>query len=85
MGIRRNTIVPPLAVLLILLLLPALYMGAYYALLKDQISLASPPAPGVPFDLMLEPVYRIDSPIVDTALEPAHRIDRALRPDYWGS
>ena len=70
-------------VLLIALALPTAYMVTYYALLKGQISLASPPAPGVPFDLMLEPVYRWDHPLVEKVLEPAHRVDKVIRESHW--
>ncbi len=72
-----------IALALVLLLPPGLYLGAYYALLVDQISLASPPPPGVPFDPILRPVYRNHYPVVESALEPAHQVDRILRPGYW--
>lgn len=68
--------------LIVLILVPA-YLGTYYALLVDRVSFASPPAPGVPFDLMLEPVYRTENSYVKAFLEPAHQLDRRLRPEYW--
>ncbi len=61
-----------IAVVIAALMLPAVYMGAYYAMI----------APDVPF-IGPEPTYRIDSPVVDNALRPAHRVDRWMRPDRW--
>ena len=73
----------PVIVVAMLLLLPFVYMATYYVMLTDQISLASPPAMGVPYDLKLEPVYRWDHPVVEKVMEPAHRIDKIIRSSYW--
>ena len=56
-----------------LLLLLGAYMGAYYAMLKPfQIAFGNP-----------LPIYRSDSELVRSALAPAHRLDRLMRPSYW--
>ena len=67
------------AILLVIVLLPAAYMGAYYALLKERFY-TGPRSPWSPV-----PVYHIEASWLDSALGPAHDIDREIRPDYWKS
>jgi hypothetical protein len=63
-----------------LALLCVAYLGSYYALLKGMITPSGGGAPVV----YSEPVYRSEASFVRAGLEPAHRLDRWIRPGYWG-
>ena len=75
MGRRR--IVRVAAVMLAVVLLPAAYMGAYFALLR------SPLIVGKPNNSRRVPLYRVSNAWVSSALAPGHQIDRLIRPGYW--
>ena len=59
-----------------ILLLFGAYMGAYYVLLVGPIDF------GHRSNVL--PVYRSSMQGTDTVMWPAHRLDRLIRPDYWG-
>ena len=61
----------------LLLVLPASYMGAYYGLVQRGLpwSWRSP---------AYTAEYRIGGEAAETFFWPAHRIDRRIRPEYWG-
>ena len=61
------------AVLLVIVLLPAGYLGAYYAMV-DRVYL----------EWETIPDYRVEGDAVNVFFEPAHWIDRSIRPGYWG-
>ncbi len=74
------------------LILPALYMGAYYALLVGPVvgktSRPTHTSSGTTisypdFEFVAIRLYRIDSPTLQRVLEPARRVDRWIRPDRW--
>ena len=72
-----------LAVLLLLIVvLPAAYMGTYYALLVGKRALTIEEwISGAPVEPL--PEYRFDDPVVNSGLAPAHQVDRFLRGEYW--
>ena len=63
--------------------LPAVYVGAYFALLtgKHYALPGIKVPPGTKLDI--EPSYRIAG--VAHLLAPVHSADRVLRPDYWST
>jgi hypothetical protein len=62
----------------LLLLLPALYVGSYYALVEQYLT-----GPGW-HQLHREPRYRyIDCEPVRLLYRPMYQIDRQVRPAYW--
>jgi hypothetical protein len=64
----------------VLLLLLALYVGSYFALVKTSVSpLVS--VNGVPTPYV--PRYRFGGPPVYIIYAPIHWVDRRMRPDYW--
>ena len=58
-------------ILVVFLLLPAAYMGAYFALVIHTPTFVGPWVS-----------YRIDG--VEPFFRPPHWLDRQLRRDYWG-
>ena len=60
-----------------IVLLPAAYMGAYYAVLNHEL-VAMNDNWGA-----YQPVYRLDFPGVKTFFRPAHEVDRLIRPGEW--
>jgi len=75
---RRPSLAPLVAVVLAAVLLPAAYMGIYYAMLKGGVR--SKDSYGV---LIIVPDYRVGGKVVSRLLVPAHEIDRFFRPVYW--
>ena len=69
------------ALLLVIVLLPAGYMGAYYAMLTE------PPAPSSGYDCTVYadwlPYYRVQNATVYRFFKPAHKVDQRLRPHRW--
>jgi hypothetical protein len=65
------------------------YIGSYYAMLGPEWNRLKPP-PGwigppvrprrAPWE---QPEYRIEHDAVRTFLEPAHQLDRLIRPKRW--
>ena len=51
------------------------YMGSYYALLEGRWNF---------HDGGNEAEYRVENKWLRNTLEPAHQLDRLIRPDYWG-
>ena len=67
------------AALLVIVLLPSGYMGAYYAMLDDTRAVQES-ADGW---AMLVPSYRLQGEAVECFFRPAHEVDQWLRPGYW--
>ncbi len=63
-----------------MLLIPSLYMGAYYALLEPT-SVFSLAYDGTGFKQM--PDYSIGGEGVQTFFNPIHCLDRLVRPSHW--
>ena len=63
--------------LLVIVLLPVGYMGAYYSLVDPQTYLRI----GLPSVTYAE--YRIGGDASKVLFWPAHQCDRAIRPNYW--
>lgn len=53
------------------------YFGAYFRLLRDR-RLAL-----VDLRVDVRPVYVVDSQFISAVLEPAHQVDKQVRPRYW--
>ncbi len=69
-----------LTVVVVLLLLPAVYVGLYYATVEKGFFVATSPGPL----LSWWPEYcGSRSKVVQTIFSPAHTLDRILRPDHW--
>ena len=78
---RSNATANIAAILLVIALLPAGYMGAYYLMLDNSAD---------SFDSVLfalggekRPVYRVRNEFVADIFWPAHQIDRSIRPAHW--
>ena len=70
--------------LAVLLSLPALYAGAYFALIRRE-SVAIKDGLGITF-VVRWPKYRIEGRAVRRFFAPIHRIDvKHLRGDYWAN
>lgn len=69
--------------LLLILLLPAGYMGAYYAML-DGIEVREPAldSRGL-WKIAFVPMYRVDGQFVESFFSPAQCIDRHIRWERW--
>ncbi len=75
MGQKRSFTVP-IVVALVLLLLPSLYVGVYYAMVDYEatISLGR---------VEWTPTYSLGGDTAKVVFSPVHWIDRKVRPDYW--
>ena len=77
---NRRTYTAPALTALLLLLLPALYVGSYVALVKRSWPMVGSAAPdGTPYDAK----YKITGSLPETIFAPAHWADRLIRPGYW--
>ena len=79
---NRSTHLSVLLIAVVLLLLPAAYMGAYYGMLDDSTARFE----GVLLELggRRLPEYHVKGEFVPNVFWPAHQIDRLIRPNYWG-
>lgn len=71
------------AILVVIVLLSAAYMGIYYAMLLRVIAERQEDGTWRP-----EPRYRMNGENgekVEKLLTPAHRLDRIIRPNFWRS
>ena len=76
---RKPGFVLPVAVTLTVLL--ALYVGAYYAMVKPRIDVTHiGPVSGAWVDFVPQYPWRT----MDRFFSPVHRLDRRLRPHVWG-
>ena len=64
------------ALLLLIALLPAGYVGAYYALLDRSLSSQEMLSWG-------RPVYRWNSPVCRVVFFPAMKVDQVVRPNFF--
>jgi hypothetical protein len=64
-----------------LLLLFGAYMGAYYVMLWFRMPVAPD---SIIRHEVYDPAYRSNHAWVRTALQPANKLDRLIRPGYWG-
>lgn len=69
---RRPTTAWLTLVLIAVVLLPAAYMGVYYAMV-DRMFL----------EWGTTPIYRVEGDAIGVLFEPAHWVDRHVRPGYW--
>ena len=82
MSNRRPNVTALLAtILLLVVLLPAGYMGSYYAMLTPKSQWFTFDGSSFP---KYEPDYRVHNDWVHLLYWPAHRLDRTIRPEYWG-
>jgi hypothetical protein len=79
---RPSTAAPILAVLAIVLAMMAVYVVAYFVLVRRSEK---------PFDFvivnrkpMYAPEYRIGGQLSSIVFMPAYHMDATLRPNYWG-
>ena len=75
------------AIVLVIVLLPAGYMGVYYAMLESQTyvvdpALADPQDFG--YDDLIIPLYYGHNEWLEWIFTPANKLDRLIRPEYWG-
>jgi hypothetical protein len=75
----RRVNAAPIALIVLLLLLPCLYVGSYLAL---KTRTASSFMDG-PLGYEYACVYRIRGPLVCKIFAPLQWADRRLRPSYW--
>ena len=66
------------ALLLLAIVLPAAYMGAYYGIVVRQRMMMGNYMAGAFVS------YRYGGSAAETFFWPAHKLDRKLRPEYWG-
>ena len=78
-----NSSFASLVVAIVLVVLLPAYMGAYYAMLEGKIVWYYPNSFTPPKEADVEPEYRVKSDRIDAIFQPAHYIDRKLRPSYW--
>lgn len=73
---KRSYAVPVIAG--VLLLLPCLYVGSYYALVEPTsiLSLSYD-------DVTFLPYYSVGGETAKAAFYPVHRLDRLVRPSHW--
>lgn len=64
---------------LLFVLLPASYMGAYYVMVDKQVTVYF----GSQVSFKVFPDYRVSGPFTKAFFEPAHVIDRIIRSEYW--
>ena len=80
MPLRSNATANVAAILLVIAMLPVGYMGAYYAMLDGTYYVSR-------LRESVEPGYRFDActgaQLGRNLLEPAHQIDRWMRPQRW--
>jgi hypothetical protein len=67
---------------LVLVVLPALYMGAYLAAVARPIEIATESGSGVGVSEM-KADYRFGGPISRWIFWPANQVDRRIRHDLW--
>lgn len=83
---ERRSIVVWVMVAMVLMLLPGIYMGSYYALL-DTCTCYNfvPENDGVTRQVRLgsSPTYPLESEWIDIIFGPAHSLDRHFRPQLW--
>ena len=70
------------AILLVIVLLPAGYMGAYYAA-AERVEVVMESEPGGS-TRSVSCLYRFGGMPAYSFFLPAHEIDRKVRPAYWG-
>jgi hypothetical protein len=63
-----------------IVLLAALYVGAYYALVEKR---GEPFFPGTMRPGEFSAFYRINADWPQDVFRPIHELDRLLRPGYW--
>ena len=92
---RHTSLAAPIAILAILLLLPALYVGGYYAALDCEILNLSfqkdygphsdvTNASGPKYVVLGPPTYRVGGEFAAAFFYPAHVADRHfIRPGCW--
>lgn len=61
--------------------IPVLYAGFYYGMLEPWLPKIVPWSSGRLWYRSL--IYRWNSPTVHILLEPMHRFDRVIRPEFW--
>jgi hypothetical protein len=76
--------------LAMLLMVPSAYFSTYLALLRGAggIPIFTSAESGYVAEALKRPLYRLESMPswqhrLEVALEPAHQLDRRLRPQYW--
>jgi hypothetical protein len=79
---RRHNFARVAPALLALLLIPAAYMGSYYALLKAGGNITTWNDVRV-HGRRTHPAYRMEGDFVRAVFRPAHEVDRRLRPKRW--
>ena len=73
------------ALLLVIVLLLAGYMGAYYGMLEGQMGVVRHgDYRDFGFDYPSVPFYRGHNEWLEMVFTPANTIDRWIRPEYWG-
>jgi hypothetical protein len=79
---RKRDITAPVGIAVVLLLLPVLYVGSYYALVvPTQGSFLG--SARHPVSAEMFPDYRIVGRYGDSFYKPIHNMDRELRPATW--
>jgi hypothetical protein len=73
----------PLIVAIVLLLLPVLYVGSYFALLRSGPSVTSTGLPSGQKHTRITN-YKVGGERLDWFFWPAEETDRRLRPATWG-
>ena len=77
----------PLAIAIVLLVLPVLYLGSYFALVVPQGFRTAPyEGPGAMFAMIDAPFqhYRYGGRSAELYFWPLELIDRKVRPGAWG-
>jgi len=67
-------------------LLVALYVGGYYAMVERIVTLTSVTPGGVRVSRLEKTVtvgYRFESELLHRIFAPMHALDRRLRPEWW--
>ena len=62
----------PAVILIAVVALPVGYMGAYYAMVERVF-----------LEYGSTPNYRVEGDAISVLFEPAHWVDRNVRPSYW--
>jgi hypothetical protein len=73
----------PLIFAIVLLLLPVLYVGSYFALVDPPENRRTMRKGRIPASRLFDPNYRIAARYAEVVFYPLERIDRKVRPAAW--
>lgn len=79
---EKRAFTGPIVAALLLLLLPCLYVGAYYTMVKRSFP-NFPDGRGPRYHLEWVPSYSVGGGMFGSVVYPIYQIDRLIRPSYW--